>query len=98
MARIEAIPQKCIYVIEAGAHVYIGQTIRGTQRLDEHIRAAYYKEYRFEDDGSKIAIPKEGFYKEMEHHFMQDLRISYYAAPNYGIANFDQAFADFCAE
>ena len=43
MARVEAIPQKCIYVIEAGAHVYIGQTIRGTQRLDEHNRAAYYK-------------------------------------------------------
>lgn len=86
MARVEAIPQKCIYVIEAGAHVYIGQTIRGTQRLDEHIRAAYYER------------SNEGIYKEMQHHRMQDLHISYYAAPNYGIANFDQAFADFCAE
>lgn len=86
MARVEAIPNKCIYIIQAGAHYYIGQTIRGTQRLDEHIREAYY------------ALSDYGIYKEMKHHRMQDLKISYYEAPNYGIDNFQQAFADFKSE
>lgn len=79
MARVEAVPQKCIYKIRAGAHCYIGQTVRGTERIDDHIRAAYYH-------GNLT-----GIYKHMQHYRMMDLEITYYEAPNYGIDNFSQA-------
>lgn len=79
MARVEAIPSNCIYKITAGKHCYIGQTTRGTARLDEHIRAAYYENR------------SDGIYKYMKQHRLMDIEITYYPAPNYGISDFQSA-------
>ena len=78
-----------IYFIKVGNCGYVGQTVDYNARLGAHIRNAYYGSDN--DSAQKL-------YWKMKIHRIQDVEITLYPGPNYGINNFDNKFASFLSE
>ena len=82
-----------IYRIEAGGHIYIGQSKRdhgnsrlGTgNRLTEHLTRAYSDK-----------TPEPGsIYEFIHEERLQNIKITVYEAPDYGIPNISDVYTDF---
>lgn len=78
-----------IYFIKVGNCGYVGQTVDYNARLGAHIRSAYY--------GSDNNTAQK-LYQKMKTHRIQDMEITLYPAPNYGINNFEGKFLSFLNE
>ena len=84
-----------IYRIEAGSHIYIGQSKRGHgnsrlgtgNRLTEHLTRAY----------SDKAPEPGSIYEFIHEERLKDIKITVYEAPDYGIPNISDAYTDFTA-
>ena len=81
-----------IYHIIVDGCYYIGQTSNtNLSRIEQHFRAAYYKERHH--DGYAPTL-----YDRMRQYKMQDICVEIFLSPDYGIPNFNSAFAQFQQE
>lgn len=78
-----------VYFIKVGNCGYVGQTVDYNARLGAHIRNAYYGSDN--DSAQKL-------YWKMKIHRLQDVEITLYPGPNYGINDFDKKFESFLSE
>ena len=82
-----------IYRIEVGGHIYIGQSKRGHgnnklgtgNRLTEHLTRAY----------SDKAPEPGSIYEFIHKERLQNIKITVYEAPDYGIPDIRKAYDDF---
>lgn len=86
------IPSDYVYHIIVDGSYYIGQTSNANlSRIEQHFRGAYYKERH--RDGYAPTL-----YDRMRQYKMQDICVEIFPGPNYGIPNFNNAFAQFQQE